>query len=679
LAKKYKIQKKSSKPATIKSSSKPAAPASSKIKVTASLIAFDKRTKLFLLILITAYLIMSLLKIHTSSIANWEKVFGKDETEAVITGQPRWIRMDEWMTETPTLIGQYNAGMPISNKAIGGGNAPVILGWPVKDMISILRPSVWSYFLFDVERAFAFSWNFTIFFFLISTFLLFMLLTGNNFWLSVFGSFFIFLSSAVQWWSYEIGTFMIYANGALISFIYILYAKKILPLIIASAIFPLSIFGYLFHLYPPFQVPIVYLYLFIFFGFLAKKKDFKSIKQKGLVKIGLLAFILIILGVFVYHYYVLVKDTYGMMLNTVYPGRRVSTGGDLVTGKLFSEFFVMFLADTNLPVKPWMNICEISGFLMFFPIVFYAMGYKFLKFRKYDLLQLSLAAYIIFLLFYVLVGFPLFLSKITLLSMSPSFRALPILEAGNVILLICFLSDREFHQKIRFSWIEFAILSFTVIVFFVLLGKHINKATENFFSTDQLIGVTAIFSAIYLLIRYKYLKYATPALCFSLLAVTISNANVNPLIAGLAPVLENPLVKTSRAVYEKDPKAGWAVFGNDNWADLLKVNGIKVFNGVKLVPPLNEMKILDSTGKYDSAYNRFAHVTMKMYINWKDTVIIRQTYSDGYTIFMDPCSPRFKQLGVKYFVFSYQPQKEEIRCMTPIDTVQFFMYKRKEE
>src|SRR5437879_160268 len=59
------------------------------------LIVFDKKTKLFLLILLTTYFALSLLKIHTSSIANWDVVFGKPLPQSVLLGTPRFIRMDE--------------------------------------------------------------------------------------------------------------------------------------------------------------------------------------------------------------------------------------------------------------------------------------------------------------------------------------------------------------------------------------------------------------------------------------------------------------------------------------------------------------------------------------------------------------------------------------------------------
>jgi hypothetical protein len=201
---------------------------------SSSLIVFDKKTKLFLLILLTSYFALSLLKVHTSSIANWDVMFGKPAPQSVLLGKPKFIRMDEWMVGTPAILSQYALGMPLRNDTLGGVTTPVIWGLPVKDVSTILRPALWSYFIFDVERAFAFAWNFKIFIFLISTFLTLMLLTRNSFLLSVCGTFFIFFSGAVQWWSYSIADYMLYLNGIFISLIYIMYSKKRWPLILAG-------------------------------------------------------------------------------------------------------------------------------------------------------------------------------------------------------------------------------------------------------------------------------------------------------------------------------------------------------------------------------------------------------------------------------------------------------------
>jgi hypothetical protein len=647
------------------------------------LILFDLKTKLFLFLLIGLYFFLSLLKIHTSSIGNWEIALGQEEAESVIAGKPRNIRVDEWMVSTPAIIGQYYAGMPLSNPADGDGNAPVVYGLPVKDMTSILRPAQWSYFLLDAERAFAFSWNFNIFFFLISMFLVFMLLTKNNFWVSVTGALFIFLSSAVQWWSYIIGSEMMYLNGVLISFIYLLYGKKISSLVISGVIFLLSVSGIFFNLYPPFQIPLIYLYLLVFVGFFVQRKNFIAIREKLFVKSIVFAGVLLLFGMFVYHYYTIAKETYSLVLNTAYPGKRFSTGGGLIRGKLFSDFFGIYMSDTNLPSQ-WVNICEESNFIMFFPVIFYVIILRYIKFKTVDPLLLSLSIFVLIGLFFVLAGFPVFLSKASLLSMSPSYRALPVLGAGNAVLLFYYLGNKETGAGEKFTWMEFGILAVAVFMFISTICSNITSATANFFSSQQVIIVTLLMAAAYLLIRYKSFRFITPITCLFLLALNISNAAVHPLSSGLSSLLENPLVEKSKEIYEKDPQARWVVFGSQptqgsNWANIIKTSGINVLNGVKWVPALKDMAAIDSTVD-PSIYNRYAHIDMQTLINGDDAVRFKLTANDAFSIAIDPCSPRLQKLGVKYFVFTYKPQPAETRCLTPIDTsAVFFIYKRNDQ
>jgi hypothetical protein len=397
----------------------------------------------------------------------------------------------------------------------------------------------------------------------------------------------------------------------------------------------------------------------------------------------------IMLAIFTYHYYTLVKDTYSMMLNTVYPGRRFSTGGDLIDGKIFAEFFGNFMTDSHTP-NQWQNICEASGFIMFFPIVFYGMGYYYLKTRKTDPLLISITVFFFVGLIYVLAGFPAFLSEVTLFSMSPAFRTLPIVGLANCFLLFCYIgSPRTQLKKEKFTWLELGTIAAATFIFIRIVSSYINKATENFFTSSQIIIVSVFVVLAYLLTRYKNFRFIRPALYFTLLGLVMDNANVNPVTKGLAPILENPLVIDSKEIYEKDPKARWALFGNVRLTHLLKANGIDMFNSVKMVPPMKDMKVLDPTGRFDSVYNRYAWMTMNSRqfaqyygVNWGDTVLLRrpENYQDGYTIYMDPCSPKLRQLGVKYFVFDTIPSPNEVRCMTKLkDNVGLYIYKSNDQ
>ena len=242
-------------------------------------------------------------------------------------------------------------------------------------------------------------------------------------------------------------------------------------------------------------------------------------------------------------------------------------------------------------------------------------------------------------------------------------------------------------KKERISWVEFGALTAAILAFMLIVTTQINKATEKFFTSTQVGVAIAIIVISYLLTRYKNFRLVKPALLILLIAMVIPNANVNPVTKGLAPILENPLVVDSKEVHEKDPSARWALMGNTRLTHLLKANGIDLFNSVKLVPPMKDMKVLDPTGRNDSIYNRYAWMTMNSKqvsqffdVNWNDTVMFRQTYQYRYTIFIDPCSPKLKQLGVKYFVFDTVPNPKEIRCMTKLkENAGLFIYKRNDQ
>ena len=93
------------------------------------------------------------------------------------------------------------------------------------------------------------------------------------------------------------------------------------------------------------------------------------------------------------------------------------------------------------------------------------------------------------------------------------------------------------------------------------------------------------------------------------------------------------------------------------------------------------MTLLDPSGKENFIYNRFAHIVLASYIDWKDSVVFKlnenDVVNDNYTIYLDPCSPRLEQLHIQYFLFTYQPRPPEVRCMTQVaNTRGILIYKR---
>lgn len=651
------------------------------------LLNLDKRSYLFIGICLSLYFVLSFAKIHTSSIAIWDQIFGVQKPKSLIIGSPKGIRQDEWMVGTTMILAHNALGRPISNIGFGAENTPVITGLPFKDFTMILRPNLWFYFIFDIERGFAFNWNFGIFFFLISIFLLFMIFTKNNFWISLFGTTLIFISSAMQWWSYYIGNNMIFPSLATIAFICLLYADNNKKIILSSILLILGLFNLFVTIYPAWQIPLIYLYIFCLIGFLINNWNKEIIFNKLPLKLIGVFTVLIVVCFSLWHHFELALKTYEILANTAYPGKRFSMGGDLVSGKLFSDFYVMFLSESKYP-SAWFNVSESSNFIMFFPIIFYVIIYDFIKWKKIDWMQLLISLYILILLVWMFLGFNEFLSKATLLSMSPPQRTLPIVGVANIILLIVYLSKKQIKEKI--NNIELVLVLISTILFFKIITWDISKATSRYFTSGQTLLVCIIFTVIYILIRYKDFKYSLLGISILLLYVNFNNLKVNPLTIGLSALTDNPIVKSTSSIAKLDPEARWVVFGNHMMTNLLRVNGIKSLNGVKNVPILADMEILDPSKKDSFIYNRLAHINVSSFIDYKDSVIFKLNTSatpgnenkddgveDNFSIFMDPCSPRLKQLGIKYIAFTYQPQPAEVRCMTLENTEnsQILIYK----
>jgi len=326
----------------------------------------------------------------------------------------------------------------------------------------------------------------------------------------------------------------------------------------------------------------------------------------------------------------------------------------------------------------WGNICEASSFLMLFPLASILIIIDFIKTKKTDPLLMAMVIFQLFIFVWLFFGFPSFLAQITLFKTSPSYRAFFILGFANVFSTILFLvhyKDSILKNNIVTKIGAFAAIF--IIVYFI--NSSLNKQSVSFFSSQQVFTATLVFAGLNWLViffnRSKIHQYAFLIACF---LVVLPNIKINPLSVGLSPYYENGVYKTVSAVEKQDPGQGWMVFGAFTYCNFIKAAGINCFDGNQCVPPLDKLHILDPEMKYDSIYNRYAHIDVGPYIN-EDSVKFTLQQNDLYSIRMDPCSPRLTQMGIKYILFTYKPQPIEVECMTPVkDTLGIYIFKRKE-
>lgn len=647
-----------------------------------TLIRFDQKVWWFLGACVALFFLFVALKVHNSSIAAWNTVAsdGGDPQRGVIWGKPRLIRSDEWQIYSSFILAQETKDFPIENKALGAGKTPLTFNLPTHFISNIAKPAFWGYYFLDIERAFAWQWNFKLFPFLIATFLLFMLLSGNQFGLSVVGSMWLFLSSSIQWWSIYTELFT-YGFLSVLALLYILFGEKRYQVWISVPVLVLSAYSYAMVLYPAYQVPFAYALLALVVGYTwAYRKNLRhAFQQSGMVRVVALGVSFALLLALLFLFYNAAKETIHTMTETVYPGKRSETGGGFPFLNMFTDNFTWFMDDLKYPVS-WNNICELSSFLMlsFLPmILFFADA---VKKRKADPLLMGLAIFQVVILAYILIGFPGFLAKITLLSTSPSFRSFFIFGFVNIVFVILYLSRHRtalLPDTLIARMISFAGL-------FALaygLNHMVNQQVESFFSGGQVLTASLLYSGFTWLLLYYHRSKWVKSVFLGLLAIFLfPNLRINPLSAGLSPYLDNKIFKTIKSIEAQDPGAGWVVFGAANTPNFLKAAGVNCFNGVQFAPPLDDLHVLDPEMKYDSIYNRFAHIGFTSLIQPNDSIEFALKQTDKYMIRMDPCSPRLTTLGIRYVMFTSEPHPFEISCMDPVASFPgHYIYKRREE
>lgn len=642
----------------------PTEPKAGPVASSSGLIRFDKRVRLFLFICAGLFVLLTLARINYSSIALWNQILpdGSDPKRGLITGSPHTIRLDEWGVMTPSILSQANRGYPIQNPGIGGDNTPLLMNLPVKHFITVFRPDCWGFLLFGAETGFAWWWNFKYFFALAAVTLFFLVLTRNNFWLSVFGGLWIVFSSGMVWWSMSF-TFWI-GMGCLVYVVFmeLLYTPRKRPLLwLGMLLFYLST-TFAINLYPPLQISLAYVLIALIIGYVVQYK-LTAVWVNLPLKVAALVGAVGLIGLVGVLYYRDAQSTLDTMTHTAYPGQRADVGGEGFIANWFSEYYSWMLSDTKLPAN-WMNISEASHYITFAPVVWLGLLLCFVRTRRIEPLLIATTVVSLVLLSFMQFGWPEWLSRATLMSRATSARVQLTVGIANVILTVLYLnylSALQLKPQGRF------LLAGVAGVLAIMAGAAVLNLNDGqgFFKGYQLILPTAFFTVLgVLLLPDIRFQYRAATFGGALLLFLLPNLRINPVAIGMSPIVENVVYKTIQAIQQRDPNARWVIFGAQPLTFMASATGINQISGFKNQPDLPVMRVLDPTTKRDSIYNRHARPVWVSYVDGRDSVVINPgEAADTYLLGVDPCSPKLRQLKVKYFLFDHQPQPVETRCL----------------
>lgn len=510
---------------------------------------------------------------------------------------------------------------PIENPDLGAGRAPLLMSVPVAYYTTLFRPQLWGFFVLDFERGFSFYWCCKVFDLLLAAGWFLWQLGLRHRGLVLFGTVWIFFSSYVQWWFStpamlpEMVTTWAICTGCAIQFFKHGNALRLLAVLAVFLFFGVN---FVLCLYPPFQIPLLYLSFTLVAGVWIERRRTQApwCAWRGtlLIGAGLAAIVLVLLP-----FWVDVRSTLDLLNGTVYPGGRRSSGGDLSLLKLLSGTIGFFESERAVP-SVYENICEASNFYpLWLPA---AIGVLVARWRNRSPVTPLVAALLLLLAglsLYCLVPVPKWILRMTLLTFTTERRTLLVIGLANI--LFCCLFLQRYTSRIFTRRGALAIgLVFCFAIAALLYGVKLRDPASRS-DTFQAAAVTwngplgatlplLVNIAILTLFFWEEMRRWLPTAFGALLV--FSNGGINPVMRGLSPLLDSDAFRTIEKIRATDPRGKWIVYEDLILVQLVKATGAKVLNGIKILPDLSFLRRLDPKGDYDSIYNRYANILCEL-------------------------------------------------------------------
>jgi hypothetical protein len=341
------------------------------------------------------------------------------------------------------------------------------------------------------------------------------------------------------------------------------------------------------------------------------------------------------------------KQTLEVFTDTVYPGRRRCTGGGISIATIFNGFLGIFMSEGNFP-RIWGNVCESSNFFLFFPVPMMVLGWEWLRQKKVSALNAGFALYIAIILLWLIWGFPKPVAQVTLFDRVPEPRSLLSLGIASIIWTCLFLNRITKENTVYTLKFKISVTAIMFIGVFIY-AFYFNVVTEGFASPFQIIIVCAFVTvASFLLLGRKALFFAGLILIPNIMV----HSMVNPICIGLKPILNHPLYKKINHMVRQAPDAKWIVYQTPMTrvpllANFTYAGGARVFNGLKYIPNLDEMKELSSKNNDIEIYNRYGYISLSP-VRGSEISFSLLNSADLYMISVDPENDCWKRLGITY-------------------------------
>jgi hypothetical protein len=585
---------------------------------------------------------------------------------ALLAGEPRDIRSDEWNVVTVWTIAQVEQGLPAHNATFPGGmDAAVPYDLPTSEWSMAFRPHLLGYLVLDVDHATAWRW-WSMGLALASAAYVFALIAmPRRPVLSTVLAVGFVLSPFFQWW-YQAITFWPVVWG-LVVMAALLWASKsgstrsrwAWAAVVAYATVVMAM-----GIYVPFIVPVVIVVLFFALGLTSEQRAAGRLlgaivaRFSGVLAAGAVGAVVTMLWLSSR------IATVDGLFGTVYPGERTTpagSGGVVSIARAVASSFAESLhrADGFMGL----NSSEASTFqltgLFLVPVAGWLVVRAVRSRTSPPWVVVALVAVLALFAAYSLIPGWDAAARLLLLDRSTAERVKIGVGLASFVLLVQLVRELDgirggaprplaAASTLVFALSQVGIAAAVVVV----LGD------DRLWSSAPLWWALAALSAaaVYAFARRRVAVGAGAVLIVAL----VSGVGVNPLYSGVLDLRET---SASRAVVatDRDRAGTWLAVGSPLAAATLVESGVRAYNGTQGAPPRRMWQQIDPAGAYAAQWNRLGGVN---WIAGAGEPVVTNPALDQISVTFDACSD-FAQAHVDYVLADAALARE---CLTPVSS-----------
>ncbi len=602
----------------------------------------------FYLLCLLLFLTASLLKLNGSSISFYSVAYSHGAHVKPWLGSPRAVRSDEWGYHTPDVLSQAlrSERFAVRDSDLGPHSASLIGNVPVRDLSALFRPQFWGFFFLPLEYAFAFYWQWKALFLVAGIFTWLLFITGSSRW-ALAGALWYFFSPCTQWsysWPSALPEMIGLACVGTVLFCYLLAGRSRLGLVAAAIGFTICAIDFAMCAYVPHMIPIAWLSAAVAAAWCIANRKLILTRSKltpRAVFLGLSILTITAVGI---HEYLQLQQTLAAVSSTVYPGKRVVSGGSVAVWQLLSHFMQWTEAEDHFPAALG-NLSEGSGFLWLAPFALFCLPRLELT-RPQRSMLIALSACFLAILAWLTLPIPASVGHLFAFDKVPAARATPAFGLANVaIVALCASRLRPLSGTLKDY--RTLILAGAIFGLSVLAFITVNVRLNHFFSMAEVFCIAA-FTAFLI---YAFIAGRQIPLLFALvIANIIYFGNINPIERGLTAITKSPLfafVQSHRALLD----GKWLVYSDTPVSTgFLASMGFQVYTGTRYCPDIDHFPLFRRMGLDTTVLNRLGYLDAHpLQPGETSTVVLENLVIVRWNV--SPTAPILKQIGIKYVAF----------------------------